>query len=167
MIKLFSSRYNLRICCLDSAENFHAQMIDNEVCFHWSPDSAKGMGFTRFPSPNDSSYRVNKLRYHDEICEQELLYQDREYLWAAVNWISFFEQSCLDNYYKIWIEEEMPVFVDFPLPGHPMSRLKKQIYSVIYREFDFTTAEKTIASLLETINNNDFKEPRLFFNSWL
>ncbi len=164
--KLFSSRYNLRLCRLDSAGNFRPNLIDNEVCFHWSPESSQGMGFTRFISPDDFLYDVKKLKYYEDCPTDELIYQDREYFWAAVNWISFFNQSCFDPFYKPWVED-MRSYIDFPLPTHPLHKLKTEIFSVIYHEFDFVAAEYAIKQLLEKVDYCDFKEINLRFNNWL
>lgn len=164
---LFSSRYSLHVCRLDSAENFGKNLIDNESCFNWSPESTQGIGFTRFLSFDEHVHDIQKLRHHEDTPELELLYQDREYLWAAAKYIRMFETGSLDLRYKSWIEEDLREFVDLPISAHPVAELKNKIFSIIYHEFDFESAKQAIKEISKEFDYCDIENIDLRIDNWV
>ena len=160
---LFSSRYQLILCSLHTAKNFHADIIDNSICYNWTMSNAHMMRATRFPEADAVPFACDYLLELDNIDTQEKIWMDREYFWYACTWIYAITNFVNPAWnHDRFIDREMLVYAD---PGfvscdqsYNIDSLRQQVFSIIYQTFDFAEAEKKIRSVIE--------QHERYFDAW-
>lgn len=146
---LFSSRYNLILCRLDQADNFRNNLIDNSICMNWTLSRSNSLNFTRFPKFNKVAHIVTHLENDTNNNLLKLNFsKDLEYLWATVQWISRLNTIINESSQHIpFIEDFLKQFLQLPIETKE-SKLKQEIYSTIYYDFEFSSARSKIEKLL-------------------
>jgi hypothetical protein len=157
--KLFSSRYQLILFCLHTAENFSDELIDNQVCYSWSIHSEYSLRSTRFPEFDTDPIECRRLLELDTaVDEQEQIWKDRDYFWMVACYVKFLTKDIgklgLGNYHT-FISEELPFYAstEFNTIDQPnlIVELRQKIYSTFYQNFDREAAESQIKMILENI----------------
>lgn len=147
---LFSGRYNLAVCRLDRVANFDRGLIDNQSVLNWTGNMGD-IKFTRFPS-------YDKLLEPELLIEREQInFKDQEYLLAAAYWVDFLlvNTRILNQDFVSLYEDLLSEILPFK---HPRKILTDKILHIIYREFDFATAEKQINQLISSYDRQDLSE---------
>jgi hypothetical protein len=136
---LFSSRYNLSVYRLTTAENFQPNLIDNEVCTRWTIGNNQMLQFTK-SSDWRSIIDIKTLVECPIDMPLGLLADDIPYLMAAHSWIS----SCLERCRLLGIEHILTSkLIDLPLSDPAIDQCR-QVFMTIYHEPDFEKARSTI-----------------------
>ena len=145
---LFSSRYQLSVCQLNTAHNYLPELMDNTVCVDWTLTNKHDIPIARFPRPHlivsveslvEKSHYNLPWNYNNE----------QNYLMAAKHWLS---HPALNNGYPShWGDF---YYTSSAVPGAPFenrfSAVLSQIKKIIYQEFDLQIAHQKINQLLTT-----------------
>jgi hypothetical protein len=109
------------------------------------------IGLTRFPN-------------HDKVIEPELLiekdtidFEDQEYLLAAAHWVDVLlvNTRITNQDFVLFYEDLLSGILPFT---HPKKILTDKILHTIYREFNFTVAEKQINQLINSYHHQDLSK---------
>ena len=147
---LWSSRYCLRIVQIDTASNYSPGLIDNSVCMNWTIGNYADIGLTRMfntlVTPCKSLLEVNhKLPWNFN--------NDIEYLMFACQLLEFQFTASQKKHQKS-LEKYCHHFID-SIPGYPITdsipKILEEIRSIIFNEFDVSTAIPLIQNLLDKI----------------
>ena len=144
---LFSGRYNLILCRLDRADNFHKNLIDNLVALSWTTNPLD-INFTRFL---DVSTEFNCTQL---INDDFVHFDDQEYLMYSAELVELFTND-LQRFGREYIPvfEEI-LFNELPIPNYKLI-LKQKVYSIIYNTFSFNEAKEKIQ---HEFNNYEHKD---------
>jgi hypothetical protein len=147
---LFSSRYQLTICQLNTAHNYLPELIDNTVCVNWTLTNKQDIPIARFPRPHmivsaeglvEKSNNNLPWNYNNE----------QNYLMAAKHWLS---HPALKGYPTALAHWGDFYHTSSMVPGAPFENrfvyTLSQIKKIIYQEFDLPTAHQKINQLLTT-----------------
>ena len=145
---LFSSRYQLTICQINTADNYLPELIDNKVCVNWTLTNKQDVPIARFPRP----HLVASAESLVEKSQQNLPWNyknEQHYLMSAKHWLS---HPALNNGYPAhWGDF---YYTSSMVPGAPFenrfSATLAQIKKIIYQEFDLQIAHQKINQLLTT-----------------
>ena len=157
--KLFSSRYQLILCSLHTAENFSDGLIDNLVCYNWTMCNVSTIRATRFPEFDIDPFECKQLIELEAFDTQEQIWKDRIYFWMVSSYVALLTNDVqrLGIYHK-FIMEELPFFASAEFIAQDRSAsifdLRQQIYSVFYQTFDFKEAENKIQPILKNYATN-------------
>ena len=152
---LFSSRYNLLVCDLTSAENFNDKLLDNSCCYNWTIGNKDNLKINEKISSLiiKDTFEVQHIVESDAISEDDLIVADREYLLAAVRWISDVEERKILHGADPFFESEiiMNNLIHLPIRLSSATKIFKEVSNEIFTEYDFCKAKEKIELLLEGI----------------
>lgn len=132
---LFSNRYNLSVHRLTTAENWHANIIDNLVCTRWSISDHQLLYFTRANTWNHI-YDVTALVDCNHEIADGLLKKDIPYIMAAHKWIT----NCLIRLDHLQIGHILSSGLIELAWEDPMITMIKDVFNIISHETDFAQA---------------------------
>jgi hypothetical protein len=150
--KLFSSRYNLILCRLDLAENFESNLVDNSVCLQWTLENASDSRFTVLPQFDAPPVEVKKLIPATTMLKpDDLLICDQLYLLFALDCVNKIENHKEYKELVGYNHSGLVDLVDLPFvpPVSQRMQLRKEIYNIIYKTFEFEQAKHAISTVLD------------------
>jgi hypothetical protein len=124
---LCSSRYNLFLCDISTAENYHSNILDNTCCDNWSVTG----GFNESDLFSAPVYNITTLvpSVHTHIA-YSLIQQQK-------NWIQFV------NYWTTWLRHGI----------RPWPQIDAFIESMLGLKFDDTSSQNFFTDLEKLANN--------------
>jgi hypothetical protein len=147
LVPLFSSRYILNVCLLNSAANYRYDLLDNSVCKNWTIANKFQIPFAKFPRPGtliETELLVPKSSSNPWNFENE-----QSYLMAACAWLQL-----LDIEQNKKRDGEDFYQSSYSVPGCPIpdmwSKVRCDLTKILYTEFDVDKAENKINQLFET-----------------
>lgn len=151
---LWSGRLSLRLCSLHNAKNFRDDLVDNTCCTNWSLKNKEDILIARPISTHITQevYKVHEIVPSENLIDDELILENREYLMATYHWISpaesgkavYFNKS--DHFYRT--EFELQGLIDLPIELTPSAKMLRQIHNIIFAEPEFSIAKEKIESLI-------------------
>jgi hypothetical protein len=148
LLKLFSSRYYLILCRLDLAQNFDKNLLDNSVCINWTVENSDQFLFTKIQNFTSKEIEVAFLKEKTQkVSADDLLIQDRKYLFAAASWLNLLEhQKYRTQLWPVPYSDVEEIFPDQCVLSdrHPYKKFCEKIYKIIYNVFEFDQAQDLI-----------------------
>jgi len=158
---LFSSRVDLKLVNLSTAENFTNNLIDNTCCMNWTVSNHIELTSIRSGLRiNSKIAKAKKLIKSDTTIDFSLLEDTSPYLQyclATVVWFDDNIKNLISEYtgiqeltYKDYDYLFQNIFLELPFQGNQSSQLgsltkmirdRKKVFNIIYNEFDFDIAQ--------------------------
>ena len=145
---LCSSRYNLILCDLSTAENFHWELVDNLCCENWTLDHSTKLDLSHVLSaPCDATI----LTPSSELDETQMLCVQQEKNWIQFvnHWIRWIRRDHKDAWEQIneFIEEI------FDMQANDQRLRTIELHRLIRRELylgrDIESTQNTISKYIE------------------
>jgi hypothetical protein len=154
---LFSSRYRLYLCQLNCAKNWEPNLVDNEVATNW------GINFKNYAAFNFAVnfdylagvYEVEELIELGPMPEDEIILKDVPYIQYITDLVSDLEDftSSTQDGFNNAIDAVYGDMLSAPFRHRRTEFLNKEIFTVVYKEFDFQTAKEKIKHALTSYSN--------------
>lgn len=165
---ILSSRYLLQPIYLTTANNYTHNIIDNEICEHWTISN-----FGEIPSRNIIN-NMTVIPAHDLIPATpvtELIKIEKEKQWAqfCLFWLRFINSECHLSAAGLWIDNQigdLGIFDVFEtlLPFNYRQFITK-IMQLLYLGQDVQTTEQAIINIVNTDDSLKISLER-FFNRY-
>jgi hypothetical protein len=151
---ILSSRYVLQPVQLDTADNYVHNIIDNEICEHWTISNLNEI------SPNEIMSGVNVLLANQLLPTTTVtsIQIEKEKQWAqfCLFWLRFIRSECQFGAAGLWIDNQIgtldmfDVFEPMLFPNY--QEFVTKTISLLYLGQDL---EKTEQAILDLVNSTD------------
>lgn len=134
------SRYQVTIVRLDQAVNYTANLIDNEVCEHWSLQNKSAVNL--FENDNQGCVVANQLVPATPTIDWDIV-KEKRWLMMLTFYIKFFDSVRSNAYYQSVERAMADLPVDPKLALGPR-HIREEVFKEIYLGLDLESIENTI-----------------------
>ena len=152
---LFSSRFTLLVCKLDTASNFSEKLIDNLCCTNWTMQDTNitvNRAIDDYAQP--AIYDVQELiAARTPTNPNELIIKDIDYLMITYHWLTCNEGHTRRMNSQLFVKTEFMVsgYLTLPMPVSRTTAVLQELYKLTYEEFNLVDSRKRIEELIAEI----------------
>lgn len=151
LVMVASSRYDLQICNLSTAENYAENLIDNQCCHNWTLSNKNEIfhfkSYTKF-----NPIKIKKLLETNGNVEWDLQ-EETQWLLMVTHWLVYIRVLHENSYEWDYIDSFMHKVFKDQIPGsinqQKIMDIESEILKILYLGIDFGTADTEIKELIQ------------------